>query len=160
MGRTSEAQLAASERARSHRHPCVITPNPGEHAQASFTLSLDDAEISEEDPTIWSGGVNHILSDDEWIDDDVLESDDDIEEITSQEIIQNTRLQHCTQQPEHVQPSRENAFAVLMQKKTGKDWVSGEKKLKIKTGNSNKRKREIRLDLERREEVNSVSRNR
>lgn len=162
MGHATKAQLNASERARSSRHSSMATLDPGERTQALFTPSLDHAEIFQEDPTAWSGGVNHTPSDDEWSDDDILESDHDIEEITVfREVIQKTHLlQQPVQQPVPVQPSRENAFAVLMQKKTTKDWVEGEKKLKIYTGNSDKRKREIRLDLEKKEEVDSTVRNR
>lgn len=100
MGRASGAQLAASEQARSRRHPGMITLDPGECTQTTFSPSLDHAEIVEEDLTTWSGGVNHFSSDDDWSDDDVLESDDDIKEITSQEIIQNTCLQ------QHFEPSQ------------------------------------------------------
>ncbi|KAJ3553136.1 hypothetical protein NP233_g12718 [Leucocoprinus birnbaumii] len=172
--RAKSARKAAAAHARAHRHPKEASPSPVPPAPQPPLISTPDRpgldpQTRDDDCTLWKGGINHVDSDDCWsvtsndAIDDLASSDDKIEEIEVDLIIPNATSQAQSQvQPsasDQAPQSASNAFAHIMQKKTGKEWAKIEESIGgVHTGNSKRRKREIRLTLERKEQLDAGSR--
>ncbi len=156
------SKKAAAARARRNRHPETADNNSHLQKDPDVNHQAGGALPEPTDITLWEGGVNNVISEDEWTYEEELDDGDlEIVELTdpSQEPVENSKNQTHFETQMAKELTGPNPLTILVRNKSKKYWLKSEANRALGyNGLSVRRAQELRKAREDKEKIDSVKR--